>query len=644
MISKKCIGTFFLFIFMFVLVSSAMAQNSSPIVKEIEIRGNRYIKEKEIKKVIKSKVNEPLSLSTIKEDLQAIYEMGFFTSDLQVFREEVEGGIRLIFEVKENPKIVQIELKGVGEKEQERIKHLLSFKKGDLWNFKKIEKSKDKILQSFYQQGFPFAQVKISKIPFGEEECKVLLEIEKGDKFSVSEIEIRGNQVISTSRIRKVISPHEGEIFVSDILDHSLETIRDIYGEKGYLYVWVKSKIEKEDSKIKVIILIEEGPCVKVGKIKIEGNKTCKERVFKHSLLLKEGDVFNVEKLKESGRKLYNLGFFEKVEIIPLSTSFPGVLDLLVKVKEQEHRGDFAVGAGYTESGWEGFINISKDNLWGEGKKIEANWKFGKEKNEYNLGYSDRWFQDSSTQISLKLYNKKSDYPEKNYHQVKRGGSIGLGWPLDNYIRAFLTLGGEEEINKAEEGATLPEGIKEKEEYHTIKISLEKDTRLRDEGFLAYRGSYNFLSIEESGGLLLGGTQDFTKYQWEGRSYSRKGNFWKLPVLALRLQTGWGRDLPSEKKFKIGGQETLRGYKLNEFKGERKILGTLEVRFPSTKDFKIVLFVDSGSVWEGCSLPEKFKTGWGIGLRINTPLGLMRLDYGIGEEGNEFYFGMGEGF
>lgn len=641
MILKKKVGIFFLLVFMFGFVSSAIAQNSSPIVKEIKITGNKYIKEKEIRKVIKSKVNEPLSLNKIKEDLQAIYGMGFFTSDLQVFKEKMDGGIRLIFRVEENPKIIQIELKGLEKKEEEKIKHLLSFKKGDLWNFKKIKESKDKILQFFHQQGFPFVQVKISQISLEEDECKALLEIKKGEKFFVSKIEIKGNKILPSSRIQKVISPHEGEIFVSDALNRSLETIRDIYGKRGYLYVRVKSKIEKENGKIKIIISIEEGPQVKVGKIKIEGNKTCKERIFKHNLLLKEGDVFNIEKLKESGHKLYNLGFFEKVEIIPLSTSSPEILDLLVKVKEQKHRGDFSLGAAFKKSGWEGFINISKDNLWGEGKKIELNWKFGKKKNEYNLGYLDRWFQNSSTQLNLNLYNKKSDYLD--YNQVRRGGSIRLGWPLDSYIRAFLTLGDEEEKNIAKEGKTLPEGIKKRGEYRTIKISLEKDTRIRDKGFLAYKGSYNYLSIEESGGLL-GGTQDFTRYQWERRSYLRKGDFWKLPVLASRLQAGWGRNLPAEKKFKIGGQETLRGYKLNEFKGDRKILGTLEMRFPSTKDFKIVLFVDSGSVWEGSSLPKKFKTGWGIGLRVNTPLGLMRLDYGIGEKGNEFYFGMGEGF
>lgn len=647
MVQEKSKGIVFLLILIILTIASPLrAQSSPPKVVEIEIQGNEYIKEKEIKKVIKSEVNKPLSLSKIREDLQAIYEMGFFSPDIQVFKEEVEGGIRLIFKVKENPKITEIELKGLEGKEEKKILSSLSFKKGDLWNFKKIEESKEHILQFYREEGFPFVRVKISKILLGERECKVLLEVEKGEKFFVSEIEIKGNEVIPASRIREVISPKEGEIFVSKTLNNSLETLKDIYGERGYLYVWVKAETEKKDSKMKIIILIEEGPQVKVGKIKIEGNKISKERVFKHNLLLKEGDIFNTKKLRESWRKLYNLGFFEKVEMMPLSTSSPEVLDLLVRVEEKEHRGDLSLGTGYNkESGWEGFLNYSRDNLGGEGKKLEANWKFGKEKNTYNLGYLDRWWRDTSTQLSLKLYNQKSTYPEKNYLRINRGGNIELAWPLNNYIRCFLALGDEKEImEKINEEEDLPEGIVEGEEiYRTIKMSLERDTRIRDEGFLAFRGSYNLFSLEEGGGLL-GGTQDFTKYQGETRSYLRKGNFWKLPVLALRLQGGWGRNLPSEKKFKIGGQDTLRGYKDNEFEGDRKILGSLEIRFPLSKGFTAVLFVDSGNVWGKDSPPERFRTGWGIGLRINTPLGLIRLDYGIGEEGKEFHFGMGEGF
>ena len=93
-----------------------------------------------------------------------------------------------------------------------------------------------------------FKQVKISKILLGERECKVLLEVEKGEKFFVSEIEIKGNEVIPASRIREVISPKEGEIFVSKTLNNSLETLKDIYGERGYLYVWVKAETEKKKS------------------------------------------------------------------------------------------------------------------------------------------------------------------------------------------------------------------------------------------------------------------------------------------------------------------------------------------------------------------------------------------------------------
>ncbi|MCK4618223.1 hypothetical protein KAT45_04880, partial [Candidatus Aerophobetes bacterium] len=94
-------------------LSGSMAQ-TSPIIREIQIQGAKHIKTEKIKEVIKSKVGEPLSEKIIREDMQAIYEMGFFSS-LKTLKEEVTDGVRLIFRVKENEEIVKIEIKGVSK-------------------------------------------------------------------------------------------------------------------------------------------------------------------------------------------------------------------------------------------------------------------------------------------------------------------------------------------------------------------------------------------------------------------------------------------------------------------------------------------------------------------------------------------------
>jgi len=721
------------------LFSRTEAQNNPPIVREIQIQGNKYVKEEEIRKVISTKIDEVLSEKNVREDMQAIYQMGFFSS-VRALKEEVKDGVKLIFEVKENKIVSEIVFEGAEEGEISKLKGLIGLKEGKLWSFKKAKKDKERILRFYHKKGFFSALVNVSQISLEEDKCKVifkvkkgesarvkeikikgnsvlseeriksilkttpkcyfnertlnddlerviqvyrklgyhfayfkepqleflkerrlfarrkinlvkiLLEIVEGEKVFVSGIEIEGNKVLTTSQILGIISLRQGKVFVSDYLDESIKALQDKYGENGYVYAQIRSNLEfnEKGDKVRITISIKEGPQARVGKIKIEGAKSSQKRIFKHTLLIKEGDIFNVDKLRESWRRLYNLGFFEEVEIEPLSTSSPKVLDLLVRVKEAEKKGRLFLGAGYSSiSKLEGFIEACKDNLWGQGKQIGINWRFGERRNDYDISYLDRWFNDTSTSLRAHLYDKWSKYydGDTGYEKGTRGGSLGVGWPIWKSTEAGLTFKNEEvKIGKIE-GYELPEDLVEGRSLNrTLEFSLKRDKRVRDEGFNSYKGTYSFLSVEKSGGFI-GGDLDFTKYQTELRGYLRKGEFWKSPILAYRLRGEFGENLEKYEyeKFYIGGQETLRGYKQNAFSADKALLGSLELRFPTSKELTVILFVDSG-LWEN-SEERYFKTGWGFGLRIRTILGLVRLDYGIGEGGGgEFYFGLGEGF
>ena len=147
----KGLGRIVLAVSIIIIFFSASEIWASSIIKEIRIQGNQYIKSEKIARVIKSKVGEPLSEQKIKEDMQAIYDMGFFYG-LSVFKEEEKDGVILIFQVKENDKIDKIDLKGVDSKEINKVKKLLTFKEGDLWNFTQIKESKDKITQFYYKK------------------------------------------------------------------------------------------------------------------------------------------------------------------------------------------------------------------------------------------------------------------------------------------------------------------------------------------------------------------------------------------------------------------------------------------------------------------------------------------------------------
>ncbi|NQS90285.1 outer membrane protein assembly factor BamA [Patescibacteria group bacterium] len=705
------------------------------MIKEVRIQENHWIEEDEIKKVIKSKVGESLSEEKVREDMQLIYDLGYFSS-LKALKEDTPEGIILIFVVKENQNIAEIEFRGVKGKEINELKKMLTFENKELWNFNKIKKSKEKITEFYHKRGYLSAKIDIFPLVIEKNQCKAVIDVDKGKlirvmeveikgnhffsvpkicslmktrfqryfdrellkedikkitrayqqagyyfayfkqpefsffredevdwvkiflevvegkKFSVGEIDVEGNSVLSTHQILDLISPRKSEVFDSTQLKKSIDRIQDMYAKRGCLYAQLNSSLDfnQENGLVRIEIVVKENEQVRIGNVRIEGNKTTKRRVFDHAMLLKKGDIFNVEELRESWRRLYNLGFFEKVEMEPHTTSSSSILDLLVKVEETEKRGTFAVGVSYgSHSGLEGFIQISKDNLWGEGKKIGVDWIFGEKRSDYEINYLDRWYRGSSTRLDIKLYDREREYEDYGEHEYmgeyeyikrKTGVEIGLGWPWTKYLRFSLTAK-VERVNIT--GDDLPEGEKEGEKtYQGLVPTLMRDSRVRDEAFNPYKGSYSLISIEKSGGFL-GGDVDFTKYGVETRIYLRRGEFWKSPILALRLRGKWGDNLPYYEEFYVGGQNSLRGYQENEFVGTRVLLGTLELRIPVQEGIVGYLFVDVGKIWQRNSM-EEFKVGYGFGVQINSPIGILRFDYGIAKEEKKFYFGMGEIF
>jgi len=724
------LGLVLLFLFLLCLEVSVFA--SSLIISQIQIQGNEYIKSDEIKNTIQSRVGEPFSEKMIKQDMQAIYDMGYFRG-VEVLKEEGEDGLKLIFRLRENPQIMQIELEGIEEREVEKVRKLVTLEEGQVLNFKSIQETRNRILDFYHKEGFFSSQVEVSQASLKENECKIViliekkervkiaevriegnfhlsseeilsllkvkpgqyfdegklregikrvidryqrrgyyfvsfkepqiefferrgkrvnitLEIDEGKRIFVSRVNVEGNEHFTSLQILKTLKPEVGEVFVPEFLEESVRRLETKYGKTGHLYLQMDRDLEfdREKGKVAISLLIREGPQVKVGKISIEGNQRSKERVFEHSLLLKEGEVFDVEKIRESWRRIYNLGFFEKVSIHPLPTSSKEIMDLVIEVEEGERTGRLLFGAGYGQSsGWGGTVQIYRDNLWGEGKRISLNWEFAKNKNNYDISFLDRWWRNKDLSLDFSLYNKEHRYYDReNYEKRRSGGKIEWGWPFQKHARFFLALRSERILISQVDEKPLPEDLEEGwKTRRSLELTFDRDTRVRDEAFNAYKGSYSYLSMETNGGSLLKGDLNFTKYKAELREYWRKDEFWMSPILVLRLRGRLGERLPSYEKFYVGGQQTLRGYDLNEFSGNKMLLGTLELRLPLSKNMSGIIFVDGAQIWDKDSGMPDCRTGWGLGMRIITPIGPLQLDWGIKETGEgKFYFGIGEAF
>lgn len=522
---------------------------------------------------------------------------------------------------------------------------------GDVFSKENVEKD----MKAVFALGY-FKDVKI-KLESFRDGYKVVFEVV--ENLPIKEITIEGNTMVSEEEMREVMVLQEGQIFCQKILKNDLERISQLYKDRGYLLINIKDINFDEEGKL--WINISEG---RLEKIVIEGNDKTKEKVISREINIEPGDLFNFEIVKKSLQKIYNLGYFEDVSMKLEPGTEEDSIVLVVKVIEK-NTGKFGIGAGYnSEEGLMGFTSYEENNLFGGGEKVQAKIEIGG-RTTYQVSFLEPWLGNTPTSFGFELYDtiySKEDKEEEvilaEYDEERLGGRLILGRKISDSIKLGLEFKSEMVTYDLISGV-LPEdtdvGL-----TNSLVPTFSYDTR--DDVFEPTSGMYHSISIEKAGGFL-GGDYDFTKYNLTLRAYistefiedivdirsvKKITNNLSKGVLALRAMGGMAdTSLPSFAEYQVGGMNTLRGYDFGEFSGDISLVFNVEYRFPLAENFQAVIFADWGQAWdiEQSINLEDLKFGRGVGVRFDTPLGPIRLDYGINEAGEgKTYFSIGHTF
>jgi len=556
-----------------------------------------------------------------------------------------------IVEAENQGKITAIVVEGNENISKDLIISQITSNLGDVFSKESIEKD----VKAIYELGY-FKDVRVKLESFREGYKVVFVVVEN---LAVKEINITGNTVVSKEEMREVMILQEGQIFSQKILKNDLTRISQLYKDRGYLLANIKEINFDEQGKL--WITISEGY---LEKILVEGNNKTKEKIITREINIKPGDLFDFEKVKKSLQKIYNLGYFEDVTMKLDPGSEEDSVVLVIKVIEK-NTGKFGIGAGYnSEEGLMGFASIEEMNLFGGGQKVEAKLELGG-RTTYKVSFLEPWLANTPTSLGFDIYDTTRHQEDKEgeeiiaeYDEVKLGGRLIFGRKISDSINLGLELK-TERVNYDLISGTLPEDTNEGL-TNSLMPTFTYDTR--DNVFDPTSGWYNSLSIEKAGGFLEG-DYDFTKYNLTLRAYLSTdffkdifniGGFKKITdnlskgVLAFRAMGGMAdTDLPSFAAYQVGGMNTVRGYDLGEFSGDKSLVFNVEYRFPLAENFQAVLFVDWGQAWdieESIDIAD-LKFGRGVGVRFDTPIGPIRLDYGINEEGiGKTYFSIGHTF
>ncbi|EFR42915.1 BamA/OMP85 family outer membrane protein [Dialister micraerophilus] len=261
----------------------------------------------------------------------------------------------------------------------------------------------------------------------------------------VKSVEFEGNSVFTDAQLNSVMQVQPGSVLNVAQVNRKIKEIEDIYLKQGFLLVNISDVYINAEGKLR--IKINEG---NVEKITIVGNEKTKDNVIKRELRFMEGQPFNKFLANRSIERLYNLGFFEDVNMRLLPGTTEHTVTVEIGVVEQK-TGVITVGAGYSKSdGFVGVVEVGETNFRGTGDKVNFHWEFGgsgKGKN-YQVSYTKPWINKNGDSAGFSIYNRLYKYVDYNakgqgvaqYDKRRKGWNITWGRVSDEYRTNYLNI------------------------------------------------------------------------------------------------------------------------------------------------------------------------------------------------------------
>lgn len=663
-----------------------------PVIQEVRFFGNKEVGDGTLRDKCGLKAGETLDQDKLAMGVREIekHYKGKYYYAVQV-KVDVKPGVKagevvVNFRVDEGNrmKVETIEVTGNKAFSASRIKSAMKdtkeagFISGGAYDPDKLYTDLEEVLKLYAREGYAKAEIDgvglarwgdkgrgvvRNATTFDEANKRIVIKfnIVEGPKYRLLGVRLQGCTLFTEKELLDRLRSDNEKIFDQQRWDDDMQRIRSAYSEKGYIYANVQPDFEWNDAEgtVSALVTITENSKAYIEDIRIRGNEVTKDKVIRRVLTLQPGDPFDAEAVNRNKMRIYNLGFFENVAVDTQPGSEMDKLILIFDVSPERKTGTLSLGAGYSSvEGLVGFLQVSQNNLFGNGQSVSAQWDFGTAKQSYSLSFTEPWLlDDRPLSLGVDVYKiaRFQSYNSQGFNQESTGGSLRLGYAFrdawDGW-RVFGTYRYQSDVtSNVQPGLNIPEGT---ENTSSITPSISRDTR--DNIFDATRGSYNILSVTLAG-FYLGGDNHFIKPVFDSRLHFQTpailGQDWlKALVLSLHGRVGWAvpeagptgeiRPVPVAEKFFMGGTDTVRGYperglggQVYRTGGDFLLLSNIEYGFKPATPLKLRVFYDSGNVWRSnaevdWSNPYLYPS-WGFGMLFTIPTSVIqiRLDWGI---------------
>ncbi len=511
-------------------------------------------------------------------------------------------------------------------------------------------------LKGWYEQrGFLAAQVKgVERTPTpAQGELILTIHVDEGPRTAIGRILFPGLTPLQEVGALQALPVNPGEPYNPRRVPEWVSAIQAYFAKTGYPLTKAQATLipgaDSQDATLRFDV--DLGPQKQVGRVVVRGNVKTQDGVIRRQITIGPGDPYDAEELFRTQQQIYQLGFFDRVTvepIHPISNDPSEPVDLAVAVHERE-TGWVGFGGGYGSlQGPQASAEFLQNNLWGTGRPFRIEGSFGSPRRSLQASLRDPYLLGANFIGELGYAylqeRRQADQPLVTSY----GPTIGISRQISDAVFASLRYawGRSQYGQDTRVEDLLANGGSYDRTNSVFTTGLTYDTR---SDLLSPRwGTKGDLSVD-FGTPLLDGSLTYTRPRLAFAHYIPLPQRW---VIALGGEAGYIQTLgvqptlPWDLLFLAGGGNSLRGYGFNQIgqpgppgpEGKPRIIGGqvmlvthAELRFPVLGDLGGVAFVDAGDVWgrpQDVSFSQ-LKLSAGLGARYNTPVGPIRLDYGL---------------
>jgi outer membrane protein insertion porin family len=651
-------------------VKVIVAVQTRTMLNEIQIDGATRISPKKLRKNLGVKLNTPLREEDLEKGRQKIAETyqahGF--NDVEVtFRVEaidaIRGTSRVIYTVNEGIKgsVSTVRFEGnthfsdrvLRKQMKTRQKTIFSFvdKSGRL-DETQLQDDLQKIREFYQNHGYIDVAVRdVTKQRTSSGALQIVIAIDEGPQYHVGKLTFVGYKATNEQKLRAIVKMKEGSVYSAKAIKDDAKALADAYGSGGYVDLTIVPETSQaHDRLIDITYKIDEGQRSYVERISISGNTRTKDKVIRREVLIAPGDIFNTVRVETSKKRLENLGYFSKVDTFPVDTEVEGRKYLDIQV-EEKRTGSLNFGAGFsTVDSLIGFIELTQGNfditnwpsLTGGGQKFRIRLQGGTQRKDVELALTEPWFMDRPISVGFNAFYHEANYLSSIYDQRNYGFSLDVRKGILPFLYGTLSyrLESVDTFNVVVTASPqlLAETGPSTQSVFTANLVWDR----RDNPFLTRNGERISYTWWVAG---PGGTEQIYGFDVEASKY------WHLPwdtILLVNAEVAgvdrWGDQTKLVKIYNrlfLGGSNNLRGFDFRDvgpkdpngepLGGQSMARATIEWTFPIVEKARGALFYDTGFVntdpWDYNF--NNVASDIGFGLRLDLPIGPLRVDYGI---------------